>query len=102
MSPLPPMTTIFILLPSFIFLAEAFQAPVVLTRTEHHIVVTPSCGYNFHTVIFLSSSGRGSKPAVVLTKTEHRQARPFMKVATMFMSLAGTQAVPSRQNSLCF
>ena len=41
----------------FIFLAEAFQAPVVLARTEHHIFVTPSCGYNFHTVTFLSSSG---------------------------------------------
>ena len=27
--------------------------------------------------------------------------RPFMKVATMFMSLAGTQAVPSLQNSSC-
>ena len=34
-------------------------------------------------------------------KSRWGQARAFMKIPTIFTSLAGTQVVPSQQNSLC-
>jgi hypothetical protein len=34
-------------------------------------------------------------------KSRCGQARPFMKIPTIFTSLAGTQVVQSQQNSLC-